>query len=55
MDLDKFIRIRERCSDCGYLVEMGDGQWYCDDCGLEIFDIKGDECSANQISSGLSD
>ena len=37
-----------RCLDCAYLVEDGEGEWVCDDCGRSVQEIRDDECSANQ-------
>lgn len=38
----------KRCLDCAYLVEDGEGEWVCDDCGRGIQEIRDAECSANQ-------
>lgn len=37
-----------RCKDCSYLVEDENGNWVCDDCGLEIHKIADEDCSAEQ-------
>jgi DNA-directed RNA polymerase subunit RPC12/RpoP len=37
-----------RCKHCSYLVEDEDGNWVCEDCGLEIHEIEDEDCSAEQ-------
>lgn len=47
--LHKFIdNTKERCRDCCYLVGDDNGNWICDDCGKNIYDICDEDCSANQ-------
>ena len=44
-----------RCNSCCYLVDDGDGNWICDDCGRDIHEIEDDECSANENSFGWAE
>ena len=37
-----------RCKDCAYLIEDENGNWICDDCGLDIHEITDEDCSAEQ-------
>lgn len=39
---------KQRCRDCAYLVEGRDGEWICDDCDRNIYNIPDNECSANE-------
>ena len=34
----------KRCLDCAYLVEDGEGEWVCDDCGKPVQEIMLGEC-----------
>ena len=41
--------VQQRCCDCCYLVEGDNGEWICDDCGLEIHKIGCSGCPAQEF------